>query len=113
MNTAQSRTIASIHQKAGSANRPQRSSRHAIQSPVAPASGIENRTCDAKRLSIASNSAQPFSASRGCACKRQRNERHESDAADPVGDEHDMKRTGDFDIVDHELTAPVLRRHDR
>jgi hypothetical protein len=34
--------------------------------------------------------------------ERQRNERHESDAANPVDDEPDMQRTGDFDIVDHE-----------
>jgi hypothetical protein len=26
--------------------------------------------------------------------ERQRNERHESDAADPVGDEHDMQMRG-------------------
>ena len=86
MKSAQRKTIASIHQTAGSANRRQRSSRHVIQSPVAPASGIDNRTCAAKRLSIASNSAQPFSRRRGPR-ERQRDEGDEGDAADPMGDE--------------------------
>jgi hypothetical protein len=42
--------------------------------------------------------------------KRQRNERHEGDAADPVGDEHNMQRAGDFDIVDHLVSSPRLRQ---
>jgi hypothetical protein len=54
----------------------------------------------AKRLSIASNSAQPSRV--GVRPRKwQRNERHESDAANPVDDKRDMQRGGDFNIVDH------------
>ena len=70
MNSAQTRTMASIHQSRRLGERPQSSSRHAIQSPVTPARGIENRTCAAKRLSIASNSAQPFFGVAASARKR-------------------------------------------
>ena len=34
-------------------------------------------------------------------CERQRNERDEGDAADPVDDEQDMQGPSQFDIVDH------------
>ena len=51
-----------IHQAAGSVNRPQGSSRHTIKRPVAPAKEIANRTCAAKRPSIASNNAYLFGA---------------------------------------------------
>ncbi len=58
------------------------------------------RTCDAKRVSIASNSAQPSRVAVRPR-ERQRNERYESDAADPVGDEHDMQCAAYFDVVGH------------
>ena len=63
MNSAQTRTIASIHQNEGSEKRGQSSSRQVIQRPVAPASGIVQRTWAENRFSINSNSAQPFRAS--------------------------------------------------
>ena len=100
--SSQIRIMVHIHQAAGSVNRPQRSSRHTIKRPVAPAKRIGNRTCAAKRSSIASNSAPAFPCVDLRPRKRQRIERHEGDAANPVGDENDMQRTGDFDIVDHE-----------
>ena len=89
------------HQNVGSANWAQRSKRQAIQSPVAPARGIDHRTCTEKRFSIASNSAQPFPAgsSLARASKGQRDKRDERNAADPVRDEEDMQRSGEFDVV--------------
>ena len=102
MKSAQSRTMVSIHQAAGSANRPQRSSRHAIQSPVAPARGIGESNLRREAFFDRLEQRPAFPCVDLRPRKRQRIERHEGDAADPVGDENDMQRTGDFDIVDHE-----------
>ena len=84
--SGQIRIIVHIHQAAGSVNRPQRSSRHTIKRPVAPAKGIGNRTCAAKRPSIASNSAYLFGAicpARGVGAAFASLCRHRHDATPP------------------------------
>jgi hypothetical protein len=45
--------------------------------------------------------------------ERQRNERHESDAADPVGDEHDMQMRGILHGNVYDWFVPVERGHKR
>ena len=59
--TSQSPNMADIHQKCGSAKRPQRFIRYVIHRPVAPANGIEKRTCAAKRRSRLFKSVRPSS----------------------------------------------------
>lgn len=73
----------------------------AIQSPVTPASGIETRTCDAKRVSIASNSAQPFPTS---PCDRASGSATSVTKATPPiqwATNTTCKCAGYFDVVDH------------
>ena len=72
-------------------------------------SGIETRTCAAKRRSIASNNAQPLGAS--CLREGERDERNEGDAANPMNDGQHMQGAGECDVVDHcSLESPLIRK---
>jgi hypothetical protein len=76
-------------------------SRHAIQSPVAPAKGIEKPDLRRKATFDRLEQRPAFPSVRVGPGKRQRNERHESDAANPVGDKHYMQSARNFDVVNH------------
>ena len=101
MNSAQTKTMASIHQKPKSANRDQRSSLKIIQRPVAPASGIDHRILGRETVFDRLEKHPAAFRVRGGARERQGDERDEGDAADPVGDEQHMQGAGEFDVVNH------------
>ena len=94
--------MASIHQNAGLANRPQRSSRHTIQSPVAPANRNRDTNLRRKASSIASNSGQPLFMSPDA--RASGSPTSVTKATPPIqwATNTTCNAQGDFDVVDHE-----------